>query len=129
MTLVIKGKLPGLNEYIDACRREPRLGNRMKREAEETVIWSAKASIRGKIPTPCVMRYTFYEPNKRRDLDNISGFGHKVVQDALVKAKYLPGDGWAHIAGIADDFKIDRTNPRIEVTFEEVNDENNRTGG
>lgn len=120
MKLVIKGKLESLNEYIDECRRNPRAGNRMKREAEELVIWSAKASLRGKIPTPCVMHYTWYEPNRKRDLDNISGFGHKVIQDALVKAKYLPGDGWAHIRGIRDDYQVDRKNPRIEVTFEEV---------
>ena len=120
MTLVIKGRLPGLNEYIDACRRDPRAGNRMKREAEEIVIWSAKASLRGKIPTPCIMHYAWYEPNQKRDLDNICGFGHKVIQDALVKAKYMPGDGWAHIRGIRDDFQVDRKNPRIEVTFEEV---------
>lgn len=120
MKLVIRGKLPGLNEYIDACRREPRLGNRMKREAEDLVIWSAKASLRGKIQTPCVMHYTWVEPNRKRDLDNISAFGRKVIQDALVRAKYLSGDGWAHISGFTDTFQVDRKNPRIEVTFEEV---------
>ena len=125
MTLIIKGTLPGLNEYVLECRRNPRAGNRMKQEAEEIVAWSAKASLRGKIPTPCIMHYTWYEPTRKRDLDNISGFGRKVIQDALVKAKYLPGDGWAHIAGFTDTFRVDRKNPRIEVTFEEVkeNDE------
>lgn len=116
--MIIKGRLPGLNEYIDACRRDPRKGNREKREAEEIVIWSAKASLRGKIPTPCIMHYTWYEPNKKRDLDNISGFGRKIIQDALVNARYLPGDGWDHIAGFTDTFAVDRKNPRIEVTFE-----------
>lgn len=118
MKLVIRGKLAGLNEYVDACRRDPRAGNRMKREAEETVNWYAKASLRGKIPTPCVMHYTWYEPNRKRDMDNISAFGRKVIQDALVKAKHLPGDGWAHIRGFTDTFLVDRKNPRIEVTFE-----------
>jgi hypothetical protein len=94
----------------------------MKREAEEAVIWSAKASLRGKIPTPCIMHYTWFEPNRKRDKDNISAFGRKVIQDALVKARYLPGDGWAHIESFTDDFAVDKLHPRIEVTFEEVKD-------
>ena len=120
MKLVIKGRLEGLNEFIKENRRDPRSGNRLKREAEELVIWSAKASLRGTIPTPCIMHYTWYEANRKRDLDNISAFGRKVIQDALVKAKYLPGDGWNHIAGFTDTFLVDKKNPRIEVTFEEV---------
>ena len=120
--LTIKGQLPGLNEYIDACRRHPKAGARMKRDAEETVIWSAKASRLRKIKTPVVCHYVWYEPNKRRDKDNISAFGRKVIQDALVTAKYLTGDGWAQIAGFTDDFFIDQKNPHIEVIFQEVNE-------
>ena len=120
--IVIPGRLPGLNEYIDACRRDSRIGNRMKREAEDAVIWAAKASLRGKILTPCIMQYTWYEPNRRRDLDNISAFGRKVIQDALVQAHYLPGDGWACIAGFQDTFRVDKKNPRIEIQILEVKD-------
>ena len=124
--LTIKGRLPGLNEYIDACRRNPFHGAKMKKDAEEAVFWSAKTTIRGKIPTPCRMRYTWYEANKKRDMDNVSSFGRKVIQDALVKGKYLPGDGWAYIVGFSDDFQVDRKNPRIEVTFEKIKQEENK---
>lgn len=116
--LVIRGRLPSLNEYIAACRTHPKAGNRMKGDAEQIVIWSAKASMRGRIPTPCIMHYHWFEPNAKRDLDNISSFGRKVIQDALVKARYLPGDGWEHIAGFSDSFSVDKKDPRIEVTFE-----------
>lgn len=119
--LIIKGRLPGLNEYIDAERRHRQAAAKMKREAEETVMWAAKTSLRNaKIPVPCVMNYLWVEPNRKRDLDNISAYGRKVVQDALVKAKYLPGDGWAYIAGFTDTFDVDPKNPRIEITFEEA---------
>lgn len=113
--LTIKGRLPGLNEMISAERSNRYRAAKMKREAEELVIWSAKASHLRKITTPVFMEYTWIEPNKRRDKDNISGYGRKIVQDALVKAGYLPGDGWAYISGFSDEFKVDKGNPRIEV--------------
>lgn len=51
----------------------------------------------------------------RRDLDNISSFGRKVIQDALVNAAVLKGDGWKHVVGFSDRFEVDKKNPRIEV--------------
>lgn len=51
----------------------------------------------------------------RRDLDNISSFGRKVIQDALVNAAVLKGDGWKHVVGFSDRFEVDKENPRIEV--------------
>lgn len=119
MKLIIKGRLPGLNELIAAERTNRYMAAKLKRDAEELVIWSAKASLRGKIPTPTIMHYLWVEPNRKRDKDNISSFGRKVIQDALVKAGYLPGDGWKHIEGFTDAFAVDK-NPRIEVTFKEV---------
>lgn len=61
------------------------------------------------------VRYTWYEPNARRDKDNISGYGRKVIQDALVRGGFLAGDGWRDIIGFSDEFHVDRERPRIEV--------------
>ena len=120
MRLVIKGRLPNLNDLISAERRNRYAAAKLKRDAEEIVLWSAKASLRGKIPTPTIMHYYWYEPNQKRDKDNISSFGRKVIQDALVKGGYLPGDGWSYITGFTDSFEVDKKNPRIVVEFEEV---------
>lgn len=120
MKLVVKGRLPGLNELISAERTNRYKAAQLKREAEALVLWSAKASLRGKINTPVVMHYRWVEPNQKRDKDNISSFGRKVIQDALVKGGYLPGDGWKHIFGFTDSFEVDKKSPRIEVMFEEV---------
>lgn len=109
-----------MNELIAAERTNRYKAAQLKREAEQIVLWSAKVSLRGKIPTPTIMHYRWFEPNRKRDKDNISSFGRKVIQDALVKGGYLPGDGWNHIEGFTDSFAEDRKNPRIEVTFEEV---------
>lgn len=119
--LIIKGKLPSLNEYIAAERKHRQIAAKMKREAEDTVLWAAKASHLRKIPTPCVMRYIWTEPNRKRDKDNISSFGRKVIQDALVRGGYLPNDGWKDIEGFTDQFEIGE--PKIEVIFEEAKHE------
>lgn len=120
MKLVINGRLPGLNELIAAERTNRYKAAKLKREAEALVLWSAKASLRGKVTTPVIMHYLWIEPNMKRDKDNISSFGRKVIQDALVKGGYLPGDGWNYISGFTDTFSVDKKNPRIEVVFEEV---------
>ena len=44
-TVMIHGKLPSLNEYIDACRRNRYQAAKMKRDAEELIIWQAKKNV------------------------------------------------------------------------------------
>lgn len=119
--LVIKGRLPGLNDYIAAERKHRQAAAKMKREAEDLVLWAAKASRLRKIPTPVTMHFLWVEPNRKRDKDNISSFGRKVIQDALVKGGYLAGDGWKYIDGFSDSFEVG--DPRIEIRFEEANHE------
>lgn len=68
------------------------------------------------------MKYKWFEKDRRRDLDNISSFGRKVIQDALVKTRVLENDGWRHIVGFSDEFYIDKKSPRIEVEITEVQD-------
>lgn len=114
--LVIPGTLPGLNEYIAAERTNRYKAAAMKREAENLVLWAAKQCLRGwKARASVRMEYTWVERNRRRDKDNISAYGRKIIQDALVKGGYLQGDGWAHISGFADEFAVDKGHPRIEV--------------
>ena len=64
--------------------------------------------------------YILYEKNKKRDLDNISSFGRKVIQDALVDNGILKNDGWEDVVGFSDSFYIDKENPRIEVIISEI---------
>lgn len=116
----IYGRLPSLNEFIKACRTSPVIGNRMKREAEEMIILYIRRAHLQPIYNKVRIKYSFYEPNNRRDLDNISGFAHKVIQDALVKAGIIHDDTWGDIAGYQDTFYLDKKEPRIEVELEEV---------
>ena len=88
----------------------------MKRQTEQVVILCAKSQLRGvKFSGPVIMRYSWYEPNRRRDKDNISSFGRKCIQDALVRAGVLQNDGWGEIEAFSDSFFVDRKTPRVEV--------------
>ncbi|RGH21218.1 RusA family crossover junction endodeoxyribonuclease [Anaerostipes sp. AF04-45] len=118
---VILGRLDGLNDYTAANRTNPYKGGKMKRQNEETVIWAIRQQLRGlHIKNPVKIRFRWYEKNRRRDHDNVSSFGRKVIQDALVKCNVLEDDGWNYVTGFTDEFFHDKENPRIEVTLIET---------
>lgn len=115
--LVIHGKLLGLNEYINAERRNKYAAAKIKKEVQELIEYEIKQCIDGvHFDCPVIMHYTWYETNKKRDLDNIA-FAKKFIQDALVKCGVIDNDGWSNIVGFTDSFDIDKCNPRIEVEF------------
>lgn len=122
-TFVIPGKLPGLNDYLKAERsfsRKHSCGNDMKQQYQMVISNAIRTQLRRlSIKVPVTIEYRYYEPNKKRDLDNIAGVAHKFVQDALVKCHVLENDGWSNIIGFRDSFFVDRHNPRIEVTLVE----------
>lgn len=121
---VIKGKLPGLNDYLKAERsfsNKRSCGNDMKQQYQMVISNAIRTQLRRlTINSPVRIEYCFYEPNRKRDLDNIAGVAHKFIQDALVKCRVLKNDGWNHITGFSDRFFVDQHNPRIEVTIVEV---------
>ena len=116
-SFTIPGKLSSLNEYINECRRNKFAGAEMKDSDQEIVEWAIRRTRVEPIQSRCRLLYEFFEPNMRRDLDNISGFAHKVIQDALVAEGILRNDGWEHISGYTDKFAVDNKNPRIVVTM------------
>ena len=118
--LIIPGRLPGLNEYIKACRANKFAGAAMKKDCETAIGWHIKIHLKGvKITKPVYLNYIWYEKDKKRDLDGITSFGMKVIQDALVDTGVLQGDGWKNIIGFSHSFEVSRNNPRIEILIEE----------
>ena len=119
--LTIPGKLHSLNEYIGSCRRNAYQGAQMKRKDQQMVEWYIRSQLRGiRLKKPVRMSYRWYEPNRKRDLDNIAGYGHKICQDALVNCRVIENDGWRYVVGFSDDFYVDKKNPRIEITIQET---------
>ena len=122
VSFTIRGRLPGLNEYIDAERKNRYAGAKMKKQAESVVMHAARSLGKWKAENQVCMTYHWYEPDRRRDKDNISGFGRKVIQDALVHCGILHNDGWREIKGFEDHFEVDAKNPRIVIQITEVGD-------
>lgn len=118
----IPGTLPSLNDYIRAERGGSGRfrANRMKSENQDFIVMCIRRARIRRMKRPVYIRYTYYEPTRRRDKDNISAVAHKFIQDALVAAGVLENDGWDYIAGFSDSFYINHQNPHIEVTLEEV---------
>lgn len=113
--------MPGLNEYTSANRKNPYLGAKMKKDWQRVVEWEIKKQLRNvRIQKAVEMEYFWYEANKRRDHDNVSGFGHKVIQDALVQTGVLLNDGWDNVHKYTDVFILDKKNPRIEIVIKEI---------
>lgn len=115
MRFIIYGRLSGTNEYTKANRTNRYAGAKMKQENESSIIYAIKSAKLPKIENfPISLKITWYEPNAKRDGDNIS-FALKFIQDAMVTTRVIPDDSIKYINGIEHIFKVDKDNPRIEV--------------
>lgn len=116
--IIIPGRLPGLNDMTDAARENKYASAQMKKEYTEIVAWCAKSA---RLPRfdQVDMVITWYEPNQKRDKDNIMA-GQKFILDGLVMAGIIKNDGWKQIADVTHRFRVDQTNPRIEVELIEI---------
>ena len=119
MIYTIPGTLPGLNDYISAERGNKYAGASMKKRVQSMIVSQVGRLPFQEFDCPVFISYTWYEPNRRRDLDNVA-FAKKFIQDALVEAGVLQGDGWKHVVGFEDRFSVDKDNPRIEIQITEV---------
>lgn len=119
-TLTIKGQLPNLNDYTTACRTHRQVGAKMKKKAEDIISAYIMQQLKGvEYKNAVKLSFRWYEPNKKRDLDNIC-FAKKFILDALVSNGVIIADGWRGVIGFTDEFYVDAKNPRIEVDIEEI---------
>jgi len=94
-TISLPFRLPGLNEYQFACRRSPFAGAKMKKDCIRKV--QAYLGKESPFEWPVNVEIYYIEPNKKRDIDNITGFGAKVILDAFVKQGLLPDDSTMYV--------------------------------
>lgn len=100
-TFEIVGKLPGLNDYTEACRRNRYLGAKMKKDAQIQVSWFMH-----RLPTikkPVKVRFLWQEADHRRDPDNIA-FAQKFILDELVRLRKIQNDNSRWIHALYHDF-------------------------
>lgn len=117
--IIIPGRLPGLNDYIKACRVNKYTGAQMKQNTEEIIQWEIRRQLKNKILGPSSFIFHWYEPKKNRDKDNIA-FAKKFILDALQATGSLSDDGWEQVIGFSDRFYVDKNNPRVEIEIEET---------
>lgn len=114
MKLIIKGALPGRNEAENAARAHWTKGRDFKRTWTDYVAYQALGQCAAPFEGTAKVRVTFYEPNRKRDQDNVIS-GLKYLCDGLVKAGVLKGDSPRYLRFESVRVEYDRDNPRIEV--------------
>lgn len=116
----VPGQLPGANQHIKACNANYRVGNKLKQDTEEMIMWHAVLAKVHKIHFDRAhIKIKFIEKNQKRDQDNIM-FGTKYILDALRHIQTIPNDGWKNIASLNIEFDISKENPRVEIELTEV---------
>jgi hypothetical protein len=65
------------------------------------------------------LSFTWIERNRRRDPDNITAGGRKIILDALVQAKILDDDSSHYVLGWTDAFMINKDAPGVRVELRE----------
>ncbi len=116
--LVVPGRLMGMNELLTS---KANIGefHRKKKADMQRIALMARAQ-RFPYVRRALFVYRFYEPDARRDRINIIGGGVKVMEDALVNAGLLQGDGQKHVLAIVPHVEVDPDNPRVELTVIEA---------
>lgn len=117
VTFSVFGTLPGLNEYVEANRRNRMCGAALKRSAETVITQYIRVARVQPFAGPVFMTFAWHERDRRRDVDNIA-FAKKFILDALVTAGILADDGRKNVVGFSDEFHVDLANPRVVVTIE-----------
>ena len=110
----VPGTLPTLNDIIKSARANKYGSNKNKKNYDDFVAWSCKASKLTKLEAKADFTFTWYMKDKRKDKDNIMA-GQKFIFDGLQKAGVLKNDGWGEVGNISHRFEIDKENPRVEV--------------
>lgn len=113
----LPGRLDGLNAVVDANRTNRYAGAKHKKEITEALAWQIRAeNIPPLLDVSHHFKFTWYEPNRRRDPDNVAS-AVKFVFDALQVAGVIPDDGWNDVASIAHEFVVaDEVGVMVEVT-------------
>lgn len=116
----VDGRLPCLNDIIAIAQKNRYAYGSHKKRYTEYCAYYVMASKCPVFQNPVNVVLDWYEPNRRRDLDNIST-GVKYILDALVMLEKIEDDSQQWVKSITHRFHTpDPQNPRILVTLEEV---------
>lgn len=122
--IIIPGRLPGYNQLRGGSWQE---SARIKRKAMDYVMWIIKAAKVEPISQEDTARVRIkcFEPDMRRDEDNVLFGASKIILDAMQRVGVLCNDNRRHCRVDLLPVEVDRQMPRIEVEIT-ANDEDNK---
>lgn len=113
----LQGRLPGLNEIVNASRRNRFVGAKQKKVVTERCAYDMYCMKVPKFLNPVVINFKWIEPNAKRDRDNVQS-GAKFILDAMQIVGVIKNDSRKHVKDVKHDTsEIDKLNPRIEITI------------
>lgn len=102
---IINQKLPSLNEYVAACRKNPYVGAKFKKDIEYMIGWEIKRALLNKmlykVSNPVILNIEWHEKTKKRDADNIAS-AKKFILDSLVNQQVIKDDSRQYVKGFND---------------------------
>ena len=124
---VIKARLPGLNEVIEANRYSRYKGASLKKETETLIRFSIRSALRRgecyPVALPSAVMLHFQERNRRRDLDNIFS-GAKFILDAMKAEGIIRDDSQRYVRILAYSFEVGDAD-EITVTIQTLEGKEN----
>lgn len=114
MVVLLDYKFTNLNTYINTCRTNKFMANKIKQQETEY----ARLMFRNvpKYEKPIELTFTWHIKNVCSDLDNCM---EKCICDGLVKAKKIPDDNVKYIRKITHIYQED-TKDYVEVEIKEI---------
>lgn len=115
----IPGRLPGLNDMVSGTGRPWWACRKTKDKAMELIGWYLRKSNVPKFSEPISIHINWVEKDARRDRDNVSSGGTKILLDAMQKYGIIVNDSRKWVKDIVHNTNvIDKKNPRVEVHIE-----------
>lgn len=115
----IGARLPGWNEMLELRARSPHAYAKTKKKWGGVVAMFARTSKLKGVKGPVKMHFHFFEPNARRDPDNMLSAA-KMGLDALQEIGVLPGDSQMWIRGLSFSWEVSEGPHGIKVTMEDA---------
>lgn len=121
----IPHRMEGLNEYIKAMNKHWAAGNNLKQINTDLASMYFKRLL--PIDTPVLLRFDWFEPNAKRDPDNIIS-AKKYILDGMQKVGFLPNDNQKWIKGIEDHWSVVANSDEVGVLVTITEWENKNDG-
>lgn len=120
--ITLEGRLPGLNELISSQGRPWWACRATKEKAMKNVMLQLRGiNALPKFTVPITITMKWIEQNARRDRDNVSSGGSKIILDAMKQMGIIADDSRKWVKDIQHDTSvIDKARPRIEVQITEA---------